>query len=148
MNIKNLSKCKYIYRVYVSKTDEFHCEKYPIVYANNRYAYFKITGDERLNEISIARVLDNINDIPNDIPFYRGSSIYFWSDNCITKETFDIFKKKMEVDRLKREMRQIENRLAYLKRSYELSAPKMEVLKKQLEELENEISKMDKTENV
>lgn len=138
MDVKNLSKCKYIYRVYISKTGEFHREKYTIVYVNSEYAYFRIPDDPRLNELSITRIIDNINDIPRDVRFYPGTSVYMWSDVDLTKETFNIFRKKVAAEQTKREIKRIENHLAYLKRSYELNAPKLEVLKKQLEELENE----------
>ena len=56
---KNLSKCKYVYRLYIER-ENFHIEKYPIVYINSNIVYFK-TG--RKNAIEMMRFSDGLNNV-------------------------------------------------------------------------------------
>lgn len=46
MDKANLSKRKYIYRVYVNAVNEIHTERYRIAYMNSKYVYY-IAGDKQ-----------------------------------------------------------------------------------------------------
>lgn len=148
MDAKNLSKCKYIYRVYMSKIGVVHLEKYRIVYSNAAYVYFKIPGDDRLCEIGVNKIHEDIMEIIEYTKFHPGISIFLWNDEGITKESFIRFLKKFEIESIKREVKNHENRCIQLNKSLELVSSKLKPLKKRLESLEDEFSKMDKTENV
>ena len=45
---KYLSKCKYVYRIY-KKDNDFHIEKYPIIYINSEVVYYKNGRKESLH---------------------------------------------------------------------------------------------------
>lgn len=148
MDAKNLSKCKYIYRIYISKTGEYHYEKYTIVYSNAAYVYFKVPGDDRLCKISTYRIHNSLQDITERCKFSPFMTIYLWSDEGISKESFGVFVKKLEIEHVKNEITRTENRCTHLSTSLELASSKLRPLKERLEDLKNEITKMDKTENV
>ena len=59
MDAKNLSKQKYIYRIYESRDGKLHCEKYPIIYVNSMVVYFK---DGRKNGSLGCTYIENILD--------------------------------------------------------------------------------------
>lgn len=52
---KNLSKCKYIYRIY-KENDSFHIEKYPIVYINSEVVYFKTGRKNYIESMSFSNL--------------------------------------------------------------------------------------------
>lgn len=58
MELKDLSKIKYIYRIYESKDYVLHLEKYPVIYINSEILYFKVHGNKMLNSIYINNILD------------------------------------------------------------------------------------------
>lgn len=148
MDAKNLSKHKYIYRIYVSKTGEYHYEKYTIIYSNASYVYFKIHGYDRLCEVDIHRIHDSLQDITERCKFSPFMTIYLWNDEGISKESFGVFVKKLEIEYVKNEIIRTEARCTHLSTSLELASSKLKPLQKRLEDLEDEITKMDKTENV
>ena len=53
MELKDLSKIKYIYRIYESKDYVLHLEKYPVIYINSEILYFKVHGNKMLNSIFV-----------------------------------------------------------------------------------------------
>lgn len=52
MDIRNLSKIKHIYRVSVDKNFDVHIVKFPVVYINKNWLYYKT---ERSGELSQTR---------------------------------------------------------------------------------------------
>ena len=58
MDYKNLSKIKHIYKIYRSPNNYWHCEKYPVIYVNKKYLYYKIGADEEL----VSKRIDYIQD--------------------------------------------------------------------------------------
>jgi len=71
MEAKDLSKQKYIYKVYTNDNHEIHCEKYPVVYANKERVYFKDSGPD-LDSTITSNIRDEltVNDIVNWRTFY------------------------------------------------------------------------------
>lgn len=54
INIKNLSKYKYVYRIYI-KESIIHHQIFPVVYANQNYLYFEENKKEQLSMIELKR---------------------------------------------------------------------------------------------
>lgn len=46
--MEEISKLKVVYRVYESSDGILNCEKYPIIYANDKYLYYKSVRKEQL----------------------------------------------------------------------------------------------------
>ena len=62
MDKSELSKHKYIYKIYQSCSDNsFHIERYPIVYANSSYVYFKVANKQELGCVDFRRIKDRIS---------------------------------------------------------------------------------------
>lgn len=49
MTNQELSKMKYVYRIYCNYNKEVHLEKYPVIYANQDFVYYKQNGNSRLS---------------------------------------------------------------------------------------------------
>lgn len=60
---KELCKMKHIYHIYMSKDDSIHIEKFPIVYINKNYVYFKGASDIELSKIELKKCYYNLSDI-------------------------------------------------------------------------------------
>lgn len=86
IDIKNLGKRKYIYRIYETEDDVLHCEKYPIIYINSKIIYFKdARKKEYLNYIETSDVLNNFTEFYRRLWNFRPGwspcfDKYFW--NC------------------------------------------------------------------
>ncbi len=65
MDVKNLSKKKYIYHVYTSECDNYsklHFEKFPVIYINQTIVYYKGKRKDYLNNEKISSIKDNFSD--------------------------------------------------------------------------------------
>lgn len=88
VDLKNLSKKKYVYYMYVDRVYNVSFERYPVIYANKNYVYIKKGSNEDLTKINLHMVkeISDIQDIKTDpLPshFY-----YLWdkpSDEYIEK---------------------------------------------------------------
>lgn len=89
---KNLSKIKFIYRLFYDSTDKkLHCEKYPVIYINSKVIYYKnvrkgenlgVIDLNMLQDISISEWYERKGDtIATNINFY---ALYFADagNNC------------------------------------------------------------------
>ena len=81
MNIdkKELSKKKYIYRLYKARDGVPHVEKYPVIYINEKYVYFKVASKSELGRI-------DITDVYTSVVAYGKKDGRGW--NTVTKECF------------------------------------------------------------
>ena len=128
MEAKNLSKQKYIYRIYESRDGVLHCERYSVVYVNSRAVYFK---DGRKNQalgwIYTNAVLDDVSCIdPRETgaaPFGRyGINKYVWKVD--EEKIEDVFKelKKQHLKIAENNRKEwAKTRLERAKREYELA---------------------------
>lgn len=112
MDVKELSKCKHIYKLYVAKDNSVHMEKYPIIYANKSYVYFK-AGGEKLGSVAFKDVLDSFDDWLSGkahVSPYASVLGYFWSIEDISPEYL------VDLEKLRRivEIQSLENRIEYL----------------------------------
>ena len=137
MDLKNLSKYKYIYRIYESSDEVLHCEKYPVIYINNKVVYFKdARKQERLNYKDVNKILDNFT------KFYQGENAwkwewgrpcfdeYFWNVETNITEIYEDLKKQRFAMRCKKIERSKYDRLERAKKEYENALKEVEAFEK------------------
>lgn len=62
VDLKNLSKKKYIYVMYINSKYDVSLERFPVIYINKRFVYFKKGSDEDLIKTPIC-IIKDISDI-------------------------------------------------------------------------------------
>ena len=115
LDMKNLSKIKYIYRIY-SANNMLHLERYPVVYINSEVVYYK--GARKnclLNYEYLSSILDNHTTI-NKSNYYLRYQVpwidkYFWGIETDINEIFKDLKKQYSTA--------LEERLTWLSRTDE-----------------------------
>lgn len=136
---KNLSKCKYVYRIY-REHGNFHIEKYPIVYINSEVVYFK-TG--RKNDIesmsfssfwcrveeSFEKAIKYINDSVSHFDYFP-TSVYFIETDKLKEFDLSLIKKKLKDESKESKIKKQEREVEKYKKSYELELRKLEEMKK------------------
>ena len=78
-----ISKLKYVYKVHQDAQDNIHLEKYPIVYINQYYVYYKANGDQMLHILSIRDIKEKF---PENYDFRRYNALYFWFSDYKTQK--------------------------------------------------------------
>ena len=131
MDKQNLSKYKYIYRIYEDRTGELHCTKHPVVYINSKVVYFKdARKQEYLANTSVDRVSDDFASFAKDVlprPFHWNVDSYFWSVEDDIVELFQEFKKQRVLAQIIQKEKQITAR--YVQAQKEFEAAKAELTK-------------------
>jgi hypothetical protein len=131
MDKQNLSKYKYIYRIYEDRTGEVHCTKHPVIYINSKVVYFKdARKQEYLSYISVDGVSDDFASYTNEVlskPYYRSVNHYFWSVEDDITELFQEFKKQRVLAQIIQKEKQITVR--YVQAQKEFEAAKAELTK-------------------
>lgn len=137
-NKKGLSKKKYIYRLYEAKDGVPHVEKYPVIYINERYVYFKVASKSELGRVDISDTYTSV--VAYGKKDSRGwhadaKECFFWEDNIIgqrlisniesernealkailkidiTNARTRVIRRKAEYDQAVKELEQLEARL-------------------------------------
>lgn len=88
--MKELSKIKYLYKIYPSEDKKIHCEKHAVVYINSEYCYFKEVRKSKLTQICtslIKEVFNNASDL--EIHLSRFTSSYIGNNYFLTVNNFD-----------------------------------------------------------
>ena len=135
VDLKNLSKIKYIYRIYESEDEVLHCEKYPVIYINSVVVYFKNTRKQgMLNYTNIDNVLDNLTVFYQD-KYYPRFDRYFWNMETNIQEIYTDLKKQRDEIRRKNEEEKKRDRYEKAKREYEEALKEIELLDKIKESL-------------
>ena len=119
-----LSKLKYVYKVHQDSKDNIHLEKYPIIYINKYYVYYKANGDQMLNILSIRNIVEKF---PDNYDFVRYNSIYFWFSDSKTQE----------------EVNKNFNELKYLALEHQKNQ-KIQQISKSIKEREDELKQLQK----
>lgn len=129
MDKNNLSKLKYIYRIYESEDKKLHLERYPIVYINQEVVYFK-TGRDNM-KLPWVRCADVKDDFVEFGAGYYGCALfnqYFWGLKTSVQDIFDHIQIEWS------EYRNAELK-TNVERQYRAAKERYERLKKQCEEL-------------
>lgn len=121
IDIKNLSKIKYIYRVYKAD-NKFHCEKYPVIYMNKTEIYFKTGRKSDLSIILFDQLYENFE---------------FSSGHFLNQPNLDEVNKNLPKLKLKNEIKSVETMLDSAKRNYEYYLNQYNSLMQDYEKLEN-----------
>lgn len=95
MEAKDLSK-KYIYKVYKNSKDEFHCDKYPVIYVNKEYVYFK-TICYGLDHIGIKIIHDELT-VDDNFDWFR----YYWN---VDKSLLDTLQRNYKIIETRRSLK-------------------------------------------
>ena len=103
-----LSKYKYIY-VITCDGDRLHCEKFPVIYLNLQYVYYRQNGCDELKKICFGSVRDTIDDA--DLVYLdRYGKRYVWNvpkdfNEKNAEYMNDVKKKKLKItyERLKKD---------------------------------------------
>ena len=139
MEAKDLSKVKYIYRIYESSDGLLHFEKYPVIYVNSKVVYFK-TGrkQEMLSYKYVKDIIDNFYEFQDGVGWYRN-----YYDQCFWKVEDNIEEIYRELKRQRFLLRQGDDakkkqlRLERAKREYEAALKEVELFEKMKEVLGN-----------
>lgn len=133
MDLKNLSKQKYIYKLYEARDGLLHVEKFPIIYANKANVYYKSSRCSELSVVAFREILDDLQSTHNIANYRLQRGIYFWNDpsyNCESLIT-DIKKKNLE-----RRMMEYGSWIYARHRDIERYEEEVNKIKKELEALE------------
>ncbi len=135
-NLQNLSKVKYIYRVYESRDKVLHCEKYPVVYINSEVVYFKDGRKQPyLSYISVKNIQDNFIDFKkNYLTYSFGSHVcfdrYFWNIETNIEEIYEDLQRQRIITMKKKEKEAKYQALEIAKKKYEDALKEIELLEK------------------
>lgn len=138
MKASDLSKQKYIYKVYMNSIGEIHCEKLRIIYANKAVVYVKSPGDNYLDMICTPSIRDSINEIKSMV-----IKVYVWNVDMDKLHDLQLTTRK---NNIMCEMRILESNMTSYKLNFENAAKNYDRLSKELKKLtleaENEESKL------
>lgn len=135
----NLSKCKYLYRIYKENTN-FHIEKYPIVYINSECVYFKIgrkqePGREYIRSLHIGI---NVKESFDKAIYYLNNNNYsnyvcFIEIDKLKEFDLSLIKQRLKEESKKSELKEQEEKVKEAKLIYELELNELEKMKKEYE---------------
>ena len=138
---KYLSKCKYVYRIY-REHDNFHIEKYLIVYINSEVVYFKTVRKNYLESIgffnnwnnikeSFNKAIDYINNTVTCYDYYP-TNVYFIETDKLKEFDLSLIKKRLKDESKESKIKKQEREVEKYKKSYELELRRLEDMKKEL----------------
>ena len=84
METATLSKRKHIHYLHEDGDGVFHIEKYPVVYSNSEYTYFKSGRKQMLGMIQTNKIFDSTDnvDLANSFAYY-GSYVWEAEENAL-----------------------------------------------------------------
>ena len=98
MENNELSKVKYIYRIYEAHDGLLHLQKYPVIYINKKYVYFKTAKSDKLDFILIGNVVSDFYKTYKSKYYTYNITAkfdeYFWDYNDSIQELFLELKEK------------------------------------------------------
>lgn len=140
---KNLSKCKYVYRIY-KENNRYNIEKYPIVYINSEVVYFKTGRKNYLDcrsfsdlwnnvKESFDKAIDYINKKVTLFYDYSPTSVYFIETNKLKEFDLSLIKQRLKEGSKESKIKKQELEVEKYKKYYELELRKLEDMKKKFE---------------
>lgn len=120
MDKKNLCKHKHIYYVHTDSNGNNHIEKYPVIYINSEYVYFKRARKNELGHIYTSFVKNDLKSVfEKDYMFLQDRDRYFWINNENAESIIAAAKERFDEDRKNRWKNQAKNELERAKQNYE-----------------------------
>ena len=136
---KNLSKCKYVYRIY-KENNNFHIEKYPIVYINSDVVYFKNGRKNYIENMSFSNLWTNMKEnfeeaikyINNltDSQYGYITSVYFVETGKLKEFDLSLIKKRFNKESKESKIKKQEGEVEKAKEKYEREIKTLEDMKK------------------
>lgn len=133
----NLSKLKYIYRIYsTDDKSKVHCEKYPIAYINERYVYFIVGDKTTLHSKMMGQVKEVYNSVKDiDIPYYgRDFDNYFFFVNDFDRDTL---LQGFSEEYLTRKLEEVRSTVAYKRERFIEAVAELDDIEAQLNKVRN-----------
>lgn len=125
-----LSKRKYVYALYKASDQTIHVEKYPVVYVNSEYCYFKTARLSTLHVETTRHIHEELTDrLLKDI--LNGWRAYLW---VADEDLVRVMNEANEAKKAKDEQEAIRK----IKNEYALAQRRMELAKKAYEALPDE----------
>ena len=139
LDMKNLSKLKYIYRIYESSDKILHLEKYPIIYINSEVVYFKMARkQEDIHKKDFKNIKQEIKKYYTSTYLnYPCYNEYYLDTEKNINDIFIILKQQQEYYRANEDMVNIEKRYNKAKDKYEEALKEYEAAKEQYEARKN-----------
>lgn len=132
--IEHIIHHKYIYHLQVDKYNIFHCEKYPVVYENSKYVYYKTGRKSSLDYIEKEYIKNNFNEILEK-KYLRSGYLF----ERPTKEELKIQSKQAEIAAKKKKIEKKRSELNYMQKKRIDAQKYIEDLEKDILKLEEEI---------
>ena len=138
-------KNKYIYRIYESSDEVLHIQKYPIVYMNDNWIYYKVGRKQSLGCFNIENLKDPI--ISKYKTWYNE---YFLDvDENELKELFNDLQQQKAINISKCKEEQIRERFKKAKKEFQEALTELEILEQlKLEKMSNKKNNKDNKEEV
>lgn len=116
-----LSKQKYIYYVYDADAGKtMHIERFPVVYINSKYVYYKHSRKHELEKVYLGDVKDTLaNVFEKDYKFVYSRDRYFWNTAENPEEVVATLKKVADERRIEKNKSWAEKELERARRAYE-----------------------------
>ena len=129
LDIKNLSKYKYIYHIYKSEDNQLHMEHYPIIYINDYKVYFK-TGRKQDLSYQYMKNIYNTNEHENSLrKYHKWYDKYILADDKTdVQNIFDDVKQQHQIDVSKAEEKIAYIRYEKAKKEFEEALTAIEVI--------------------
>ena len=128
---ENLSKYKYIYKIYRVDND-FHIEHYPIVYMNDTYVYVK-ENSKKLKEIVVNyrynKIFTDIEEAIKQVQKYNNCENIYYIDKYEVDINIEELKLQWSKEKKQKDIKDKENNLARAKREYERALKELEDIK-------------------
>ena len=122
MNRENLCKHKWIYYVHTDSNGDNHIEKYPVVYINSEYVYFKRSRKNELGHTFTNFVKRDLKSVfEKDYRFIWDKDRYFWINDENAESIIAAAKARFDEDRKNRYKIQAKNELDRARKNYEFA---------------------------
>lgn len=133
MTLSELSKQKYIYKIYQTYDGMFHIEKFPIIYANSAYVYFKVANKQELQCVGLRYIKDDITDLSflNNSCNTRG--LYVWNNPLVSENELDQRVKEFKRIQLDALIKHQKDRVRISKNNYEYNLRRLKELESEKE---------------
>lgn len=129
-----LSKRKYIYHVHSNGKDAIHSERFPIIYVNKAFCYFKKSSSAELSWISTGSIKDRLNKDSNiKLNCFKEIDQYCFNVNL---ERVDINKlyEKLYLEDKEGEIYRLRQKINNSKLTYERDLKALKDLQEQIED--------------
>ena len=124
-NVKINKEHKYIYHLYTNEDHEVHLEKHSIIYMNSVYVYFKISRKNRLGEVYIKRIHNDLSHLALDrrtrlmCPRPIIIDEYLWSCTKAIKEAIEQLKQQADWVVKENKINMLKRKVEYTKQQYQ-----------------------------